>query len=131
MHKDYIHSLLLPKRDIPTLASPQIAERKLSPWKDLTVAMLRLSAQDLHVEFSATSALNVYTHGSHKAENQDLHLGFTAHRRNQCQPQMLTQHQTKKQTKKKKAAPPNSTEILDSIKTLYKKLTISWESRVF
>jgi hypothetical protein len=41
---------------------------------------------------------------------------------------MLTLHQTKKKIKKKKAAPPNSTEILDSIKKLSKKFTISWES---
>jgi hypothetical protein len=128
MHKDYIHSLLLPKRDIPMLASPQSAERKLSPWKDLTVAMLRLSAQDLHVEFPATSAPNIYTHGSNTRQKTRTFIWASLHTRNQCQPQILTLHQTKKQIKKKKAAPLDSTEILDSIKTLYKKFTISWES---
>ncbi len=79
MHKDYIHSLLLPKRDIPMLASPQSAEQKLSPWKDLTVAMSRLSAQDLHVESPATSALNVYTHGSNTKQKTRTFIWASLH----------------------------------------------------
>jgi len=79
MHKDYIHSLLLPKRNIPMLASPQSAEQKLSPWRDLTVAMSRLSVQDLHVEFPATSALNVYTHGSNTKQKTRTFIWASLH----------------------------------------------------